>query len=61
MGKAEDRNKHQKMAEDLRKRGIFHGKRLSKPYPNSGGEYSQSWVSRVGSAAYQRLMRHASR
>lgn len=37
MGAIERRTKDAKMAQDLAKRGIFHGKRTSKPYPNSGG------------------------
>lgn len=37
MGAAEQRNKSQAMAADLLKRGIFHGKRQTKPYANSGG------------------------
>lgn len=37
MGANERRNKDVKMAQDLASRGIFHGKRMSKPYPNSGG------------------------
>lgn len=35
----------------MRSKGIFHGKRQSKPYPNSGG---LTMTSGPGSAAYQR-------
>lgn len=37
MGAAEQRTKSQATAADLLRRGIYHGKRQSKPYPNSGG------------------------
>jgi len=37
MGLAENRAKSAKMAKDLVERGFFHGRRASKPYPNSGG------------------------
>ena len=37
MGAAENRAKNSKMAADLVKRGIFHGKRLTRPAANSGG------------------------
>ena len=37
MGKAEQKAKNSKMAADLLKRGIFHGKRQTSPAPNSGG------------------------
>jgi len=37
MGVAENRAKNSKMAADLVKRGIFHGRRLTSPFPNSGG------------------------
>ena len=37
MGAAEQRNKSQAMAADLLKRGIWHGRRMTSPYPNSGG------------------------
>lgn len=45
--------KDKSMAADLKKRGIFHGKRLTKPAPNSGG---QTMVNKPGSAKYQRLV-----
>lgn len=38
MGLAEQRAKNAKMAADLKARGIYHGKRTTSPYPNSGGE-----------------------
>jgi hypothetical protein len=53
MGAAEDRAKHSKMAADLIKAGYPHGKRRSKPYPNSGGT---TMVNAPGSSKYQRLM-----
>lgn len=37
MGAADQRAKSAKMAADLVKRGIFHGKRLTSPHRNSGG------------------------
>lgn len=37
MGLGENRAKSQKMAQELKARGIYHGKRMSRPYPNSGG------------------------
>lgn len=37
MGKAEQKAKNAKMAADLVARGFFHGKRFTKPFPNSGG------------------------
>ena len=37
MGAAEQRNKSQAMAADLIRRGIYHGMRTTRPYPNSGG------------------------
>lgn len=48
MGKAENRNKSQKMATDMLKRGIYHGKRLTKGVSNIPG------LNEVGSAAYRR-------
>lgn len=49
MGAAEQRNKSQAMAADMLKRGIWHGKRLTKGLDNipKQGE--------VGSAAYRRM------
>lgn len=37
MGAADQRAKSSKMAADLVKRGIYHGKRLTSPAKNSGG------------------------
>ena len=37
MGVAENRAKNSKMAADLVKRGIWHGRRLTSPFANSGG------------------------
>jgi len=34
---SDQRAKSQKMAADLLARGIYHGKRTTTPYPNSGG------------------------
>lgn len=53
MGKAEKRNASQKMAADLVARGYYHGKRQSKPRPNSGGTTMSSGP---GSSKFQRLM-----
>lgn len=51
MGAAENRNKSQAMAADMVKRGIHHGKRMTKPYPHSGG---MPTLGAVGSSKYQR-------
>lgn len=51
MGAAENRAKSAKMAADLVKRGIYHGKRMTKPYPNSGGT---TMTSGPGSSKAQR-------
>lgn len=53
MSKSTEAAKHKKMAADLLKRGIFHGKRTSSPYPNSGG---MTMTSGPGSSKYQRLL-----
>ena len=45
--------KDKKMAADLRSRGIYHGRRLSGPYPNSGGT---TMVVASGSAVNQRRL-----
>lgn len=37
MSAADQRTRSQAMAADLLKRGIWHGKRTTKPYPDSGG------------------------
>lgn len=49
MGAAENRAKNSKMAADLVRRGIYHGKRLTKGLSNVPANES-------GSAAYRRLM-----
>lgn len=54
MGATEQRNRSQKTAADLLRRGIFHGKRQSSPRPNSGGRTMVMNV--VGSSRYQRRM-----
>lgn len=54
MGLAEQRAKNAKMAADLKERGIYHGKRITSPYPNSGGS---TMVNQPGSSKYQRLMK----
>lgn len=51
MGLAENRAKAAKMAKDLIARGYPHGKRQSKPYPNSGGT---TMVWQPGSSKAQR-------
>ncbi len=51
MSAAEQRAKSSKMAADLVKRGIYHGRRMTSPYPNSGGT---TMVHKAGSAKYQR-------
>ena len=51
MGKAEQKAKNSKMADELLKRGIYHGKRQSSPYPNSGGT---TMVNAPGSSKNQR-------
>lgn len=53
MGAAENRNRSQKMAADLIARGYPHGRRMSGPYPNSGG---MTMTFGPGSAKYQRLI-----
>lgn len=51
MGAAEQRNKSSKMAADMVKKGIYHGKRTTTPHHNN------SPVNEPGSAAYRRLQR----
>lgn len=51
MGAAEQRNKSSKMAADMVKKGIFHGKRTTAPHHNNIP------VNEPGSAAYRRLQR----
>lgn len=53
MSAAEQRNKSQKMAADMVERGIYHGKRQSKPYPDSGGTTMSKGP---GSSKYRRYM-----
>ena len=50
MGVAENRTKNSKMAADLVKRGIWHGRRMTKGLSNIPN------MTDVGSAAYRRLM-----
>lgn len=52
MGAAEQRAKSAKSAADLKARGIFHGKRMTTPTPNSGG---LTMVNATGSSKYQRM------
>lgn len=52
MGAAENRAKSSKMAADLKAKGIFHGRRMTKPYPNSGG--LTMVMNTTGSSKYQR-------
>ena len=51
MAASDQRAKSQKMAADLLARGIWHGKRMTKPYPNSGGTTA---VNRPGSSKNHR-------
>ena len=51
MGKAENRNRSQKMAADMLARGIWHGKRTTTPHHNNIP------VNEIGSAAYRRLVK----
>ena len=53
MSAADQRAKSAKMAADLVKRGIYHGRRMTSPYPNSGGT---TMVFAPGSSKYQRLV-----
>lgn len=50
MGAAENRTKNSKMAADLVKRGIWHGKRTTQTHAPAIP------VNEAGSAAYRRLM-----
>lgn len=50
MGAAENRAKNSKMAADLVKRGIWHGRRMTKGLSNIPPD-------EAGSAAYRRLMK----
>jgi hypothetical protein len=51
MSAADQRAKSAKMAADLAKRGIYHGKRLTSPHKNSGGT---TMVFAAGSSKNQR-------
>lgn len=51
MGRPEQRNKMSKMARDLIAAGFPHGKRKSRPMPNSGG---LTMVNRPGSTKLHR-------
>lgn len=53
MSAAQQRERSQKMAQDLKDRGIFHGKRMSKPYPDSGG---LTMSKGPGSSKYRRYL-----
>lgn len=53
MAASDQRAKSQKMAADLIDRGFWHGRRMSSPYPNSGG---LTMTAGPGSSKYQRLM-----
>lgn len=53
MAHADQRAKSAKMAKDLIARGYPHGRRMTSPYPNSGG---LTMTKGPGSAAYQRLI-----
>ena len=51
MAGSADSAKNQKMAADLLKRGIWHGKRTTSPHHNNMP------VNQTGSAAYRRLQK----
>lgn len=53
MALADQRTRSAKMAKDLIARGYPHGKRMTKPFPNSGG-MTMVWA--AGSSRYQRLI-----
>lgn len=53
MSKTDQRNRSQKMAADLIARGYPHGRRRSRPYPNSGGT---TMVNAPGSSRYHRYV-----
>ncbi len=50
MAAGDQRAKSQKMAQDLKERGIWHGRRMTKP---THANYPK--LTEVGSAAYRRL------
>ena len=53
MAGSDQSNRSKAAAAALKKRGIFHGKRMSSPYPNSGG---RTMSDGPGSSKYQRLL-----
>lgn len=53
MSRTEQAMKSKKMAADMVKRGIYHGRRMTKPFANSGG---LTMSMEAGSSKYQRLM-----
>lgn len=53
MGAQENKIKSQRMAADLLARGYYHGRRQSRPHPNSGGN-TMVWA--PGSSKYQRMI-----
>ena len=58
MSAANQRTRSQAAAAALVKRGIWHGKRESKPRPNSGGT-TMTWD--AGSTRYKRLVERRQR
>lgn len=52
MSAADQRAKSSKMAADLVKRGIYHGRRMTSPYKNSGG--TTMVMNQPGSSKQQR-------
>lgn len=57
MSRGQDRAaKDKKMAADLVKRGIYHGRRMTQPYANSGG---LTMTYDAGSTNHKRRQRHA--
>ena len=53
MSASQQRERSQRMAADLIARGYPHGRRMSRPAPNSGG---LTMTEGQGSSKYQRLM-----
>lgn len=51
MGASEQRQKSSKMASDMVKKGIYHGRRMTTPRHANYPAFNE-----VGSAAYRRLM-----
>ena len=58
MSAAAQRERSQRNAADLIARGYPHGRRMTRPHPNSGG---LTRTDGPGSAAYQRLQRDKTR